>query len=61
MDHAGHLLIEFAMARSVLVGDRPEPVALRVSGRSSWIPGRSARWWPGSGSWPGRGGVGREA
>ncbi len=39
MDHAGHLLVEFAVARVVLVGDRPEPVALRVSGAFELDPG----------------------
>ncbi len=39
MDHAGHLLVEFAVARNVLVGDRPEPVALRVSGAFELDPG----------------------
>ncbi len=32
MDHAGQLLVELALARKVLVGDRPEPVTLNMSG-----------------------------
>ncbi len=39
MDHAGHLLVEFAVARSVLVGDGPEPVPLRVAGAFELDPG----------------------
>jgi hypothetical protein len=38
-DGAGQLLVEFAIARSVLVGDRPEPVPLRVSGSFELDPG----------------------
>jgi hypothetical protein len=39
MDHAGHLVVEFAIARVVLVGDRPEPVSLRVAGAFELDPG----------------------
>ncbi len=39
MDHAGHLLVEFAIGRNALVGDRPENVALRVSGGFELDPG----------------------
>lgn len=39
MDHAGHLLVEFALSRTALVGDRPESVALRVSGAFELDPG----------------------
>ncbi len=39
MDPAGHLLVEFAIARNALVGDRPEPVPLRVSGAFELDPG----------------------
>ncbi len=39
MDHAGHLLVEFAIARNVLVGDRPEAVPLSVSGAFELDPG----------------------
>jgi hypothetical protein len=39
MDHTGHLLVEFAIARNTLVGDRPETVALRVSGAFELDPG----------------------
>ena len=39
MDHAGHLLVEFGIARTVLVGDRPEPVPYRVSGAFELDPG----------------------
>jgi hypothetical protein len=30
-DHAGHLLVEFTIARPALVGDTPEPAPFRVS------------------------------
>ncbi len=39
MDQAGHLLVEFAIVRNALVGDRPEPVSLRVSGAFELDPG----------------------
>ncbi len=39
MDHAGHLLVEFAIARNVLVGDRPENARLGVSGAFELDPG----------------------
>ncbi len=39
MDDAGHLLVEFAVARDVLVGDRPEHARLGVSGAFELDPG----------------------
>jgi hypothetical protein len=39
MDHAGHLLAEFTVSKNALVGDRPEPVPLRVSGAFELDPG----------------------
>ncbi len=32
MDRVGHLLVEFAIARPILVGDRPRPATLRLAG-----------------------------
>ncbi len=39
LDQAGHLLVEFTISRNALVGDRPEDVALRVSGAFELDPG----------------------
>jgi len=39
MNGSGHLLVDFAIARTVLVGDRPEPVPLRVAGAFELDPG----------------------
>lgn len=39
LDHAGHLLVEFAISRNALVGDRPEAVPIRVSGAFELDPG----------------------
>ncbi len=39
MDHAGHLLVEFAIGRNALAGDRPESVRLAVSGAFELDPG----------------------
>jgi hypothetical protein len=38
-DGRGHLLVEFAIARTVRVGDRPERVPVRVSGAFELDPG----------------------
>lgn len=38
-DPAGHLLVEFAIARTALVGDRPEAVSMRVAGAFELDPG----------------------
>lgn len=39
LDHAGHLLVEFTISTSALVGARPERVAIRVSGAFELDPG----------------------
>jgi hypothetical protein len=39
IDGSGHLLVEFAVARNVLVGERPAPLALRVAGGFELDPG----------------------
>ncbi len=39
MDHAGHLLVEFTISSVAPVGDRPENVALQVSGAFELDPG----------------------
>lgn len=39
MDHAGHLLVEFAISRSALVGDGAERVPVRVAGAFELDPG----------------------
>lgn len=39
MDGAGPLVVEFALARGVLVGGRPQPIPLRMSGGFELDPG----------------------
>jgi hypothetical protein len=39
MDHSGHLVVEFTISRNAMVGDRPETIALRVSGAFELDPG----------------------
>ena len=39
MDPAGHLLVEFAISKTVRVGDGPEPVPIRLSGAFELDPG----------------------
>jgi len=39
MDHAGHLLVEFTISKTALVGDRPDNVSILVSGAFELDPG----------------------
>jgi hypothetical protein len=39
MDHAGHLLVEFTIVKTALIGDKPETVAMRLHGAFELDPG----------------------